>query len=58
VPSIAALERDLARSLGRHVSVTVEYFPSRILTSVGQESEAEGPEESEVPPAKSEEPVG
>jgi len=37
LPSIAALEQALERSLGRPVSVTVEHFPSEIMTSADQE---------------------
>jgi uncharacterized hydrophobic protein (TIGR00271 family) len=41
VPEIAALEQALSRSLGGRMSVTVEYFPSEVLTSADQQREAE-----------------
>jgi len=40
IPEIAGLERALSQSLDERVSVTVEYFPSEVLTSAGQEREA------------------
>jgi uncharacterized membrane protein len=39
VPSIAALERALRQNLGERMSVTVEHFPSEVLTSTDQEDE-------------------
>ena len=49
LPSIAGLESALARTLGRYVPVTVEYYPSAILTAADQNREADTPavEESE-----------
>jgi len=41
VPKIAALERALQQNLGRHMSVTVEYVPSKILTAADQDREAD-----------------
>jgi hypothetical protein len=38
VPSIAVLEQAVRHAFGRHMSVTVEYFPSNILTAADQES--------------------
>lgn len=59
VPSIAALESALARTLGRYVPVTVEYYPSAILTAADQNPEADTPasEESENSPADAETPI-
>jgi uncharacterized hydrophobic protein (TIGR00271 family) len=55
VPDIAGLEQALAQSLGRQMSVTVEYFSSVIVTSGGQASEAEAPVagwDGETPPSQ------
>jgi uncharacterized hydrophobic protein (TIGR00271 family) len=41
VPGIAALEQALGESLGGRMSVTVEHFPSEVLTSADQRREAE-----------------
>ena len=40
VPEIAVLEQALGESLGGRISVTVEHFPSEVLTSAGQERDA------------------
>jgi uncharacterized membrane protein len=48
VPNIAILERAVRQAFGRHVSVTVEYFPSEILTVADQENPIDGGEGREV----------
>ncbi len=59
VPKIAALERALQQNLGRHMSVTVEYVPSKILTAADQDREADPPAaaESEDSPVSFEPPA-
>jgi uncharacterized hydrophobic protein (TIGR00271 family) len=47
VPDIARLEEALHRSLGETLTVTVEHFPSRILTSAEQDGRANGGREPE-----------
>jgi uncharacterized hydrophobic protein (TIGR00271 family) len=58
VPEIAALEQALSRSLGGRMSVTVEYFPSEVLTSADQQREAEAAAAREREEARSSAPAG
>jgi hypothetical protein len=55
LPSVAALERAIGGSYGRPVTVTIELFASRVVTSDSQASvgqEQPGPVTSTEPPTR------